>query len=161
VKSWSLRRKRRVSTGCVFSLHLSALSLRTYGIAISAFDPDPNILTSNPTKILALGPIVPEIDLASLDSLHLATVDKTLFSMLTPQVIAILRSRPTVDSIVLFGIEVGRSLSFLPTSLSTIYRRHFLPVPHMCPPNSSRPTLPSQTLHHIHPRRWSLLHQRL
>jgi hypothetical protein len=55
---------------------------------------------------LALGPIVPEIDLASLGSLHLATVDKTLFSMLHPQVIPILQSRPSVDSIVLFGIEV-------------------------------------------------------
>ena len=52
---------------------------------------------------------MPEIDLASLGPLHLGTVAKTRFSMLTPQVIDIasLYARPAREtSIVLFGIEV-------------------------------------------------------
>jgi len=52
----------------------------------------------------ALGPTVPELDMESLGSLHLGTIDKTLFSMLTPEVKTILDSR-NIKSVVLFGIE--------------------------------------------------------
>ncbi|THH33744.1 hypothetical protein EUX98_g475 [Antrodiella citrinella] len=52
----------------------------------------------------ALGPTVPEIDLESLGALHLGTIDKTLFSMLTPEVETILETH-SIKSVVLFGIE--------------------------------------------------------
>jgi hypothetical protein len=54
---------------------------------------------------------VPEIDLAALGPLHLGTVSKTRFSMLTPQLIDIARLNSQAageTSIVLFGIEVRR-----------------------------------------------------
>ncbi|KAL0949813.1 hypothetical protein HGRIS_009848 [Hohenbuehelia grisea] len=66
----------------------------------------------------ALGPIVPEIDLEGLGSLHLGTFDKTLFSMFVPEVKAILASRPEVDAIVLFGIE--SHVCVLQTALSLL-----------------------------------------
>jgi len=53
----------------------------------------------------ALGPIDPAIDIESLGSLHLGTFDKTNFSMLIPEVYAILESRPSLKSVVIFGIE--------------------------------------------------------
>lgn len=56
--------------------------------------------------LIALGPLDPAIDLNSLGPLHLGTFDKTTFSMITPQVQAILEARPSVDNVVLFGIEV-------------------------------------------------------
>lgn len=52
-----------------------------------------------------LGNTTPDIDLASLGPLHVATVDKGLFSMLTPEVSALLHDRVQVRSVVLFGIE--------------------------------------------------------
>ncbi|KAF9224337.1 Isochorismatase hydrolase [Gyrodon lividus] len=52
-----------------------------------------------------LGNTTPEIDVASLGDLHVATVEKSLFSMLVPEVKALLRERPHVKSVVLFGIE--------------------------------------------------------
>ncbi|KAH0839604.1 Isochorismatase-like protein [Lanmaoa asiatica] len=55
----------------------------------------------------ALGPTVPEIDLPALGDLHVATIDKSLFSMMVPEVNVLLRERPRVTSVVLFGIEVS------------------------------------------------------
>jgi len=52
----------------------------------------------------ALGSTVPEIDLQTLGPLHLKTVEKTLFSMFTPEVEAILKKHD-LKSVVLFGIE--------------------------------------------------------
>ncbi|KAH8105498.1 Isochorismatase-like protein [Cristinia sonorae] len=52
----------------------------------------------------ALGPLVPELDLESLGAQHIATIDKTLFSMYNPEVKAILDAR-LCKSVVLFGIE--------------------------------------------------------
>ncbi|KAJ7638486.1 Isochorismatase hydrolase [Roridomyces roridus] len=56
-------------------------------------------------KARALGPTDQAVDLDSLGPLHVATLDKTLFSMLIPEVEAILSDRPAVKSIVLLGIE--------------------------------------------------------
>ncbi|KAJ8523441.1 hypothetical protein ONZ45_g80 [Pleurotus djamor] len=53
----------------------------------------------------ALGPITPEIDLTSLGPRLLGNYDKTIFSMVTPEVKGILDQRPAVNSIILFGIE--------------------------------------------------------
>ncbi|KAH7930269.1 Isochorismatase hydrolase [Leucogyrophana mollusca] len=52
-----------------------------------------------------LGNTDPDIDLASLGALHIATIDKTLFSMVTPEVTALLGARTDINSVVLFGIE--------------------------------------------------------
>ncbi|KAJ3514313.1 hypothetical protein NMY22_g14778 [Coprinellus aureogranulatus] len=71
----------------------------------------------------ALGPIDPSIDLPSLGSLLLANIDKTLFSMLTADVKAILDSRPNVKSIVLFGIE--SHVCVLQTVLSLLEGRQY------------------------------------
>ncbi|KAF8165118.1 Isochorismatase-like protein [Crassisporium funariophilum] len=53
----------------------------------------------------ALGPTDPAIDTDSLGPLLLNTYDKTLFSMLIPEVKAILDARPAINSVVIFGIE--------------------------------------------------------
>ncbi|KAM6495687.1 Isochorismatase-like protein [Amanita muscaria] len=53
----------------------------------------------------ALGPIDPDIDLSLLESLLVGVYDKTLFSMLTPEVKTVLNARSHIKSIVLFGIE--------------------------------------------------------
>ncbi|KAJ7047718.1 Isochorismatase hydrolase [Mycena alexandri] len=63
----------------------------------------PVLVTTQKTKVL--GPIDPAVNLESLGSLHAATYDKTLFSMLTPEVLAFLESRPNIKSVVLMGIE--------------------------------------------------------
>ncbi|KAI0786457.1 Isochorismatase-like protein [Abortiporus biennis] len=52
----------------------------------------------------ALGPTVPELDLTALGPLHLGTIEKTLFSMATPEVKKLLQER-NIKSVVLFGIE--------------------------------------------------------
>lgn len=54
----------------------------------------------------ALGPIDPSIDVASLGDLLVGTYDKTLFSMLIPEIKLLLDSRPHINSAVVFGIEV-------------------------------------------------------
>ncbi|KAK2466390.1 hypothetical protein APHAL10511_002032 [Amanita phalloides] len=56
-------------------------------------------------KARALGPIDPDIDLSPLGRLLVGTYDKTLFSMVTPEVEAILQAEPQINSVVLFGIE--------------------------------------------------------
>ncbi|KAJ3503864.1 hypothetical protein NLJ89_g8239 [Agrocybe chaxingu] len=65
------------------------------------------VCTTQNTK--ALGPTDPAIDLPSLGPLLVGNYDKTLFSMLTPEVQTILDARPALNSIVIFGIEVGPS----------------------------------------------------
>ncbi|OBZ71942.1 AP-3 complex subunit mu-1 [Grifola frondosa] len=52
----------------------------------------------------ALGHTVPELDLTRLGPLYLGTIEKTLFSMATPDVQSLLKSRD-LKSVVLFGIE--------------------------------------------------------
>jgi hypothetical protein len=54
----------------------------------------------------ALGPTDPDIELDSLGTLLLGAFDKSLFSMVTPDVRAVLNARPCIKSIVIFGIEV-------------------------------------------------------
>ncbi len=67
----------------------------------------------------ALGPTDPAIDLESLGSLHVGTADKTLFSMLTPEVKDVLLSRPHIKTVILMGIEVSPNL--LPPKISTYH----------------------------------------
>ncbi|KAF8211497.1 Isochorismatase-like protein [Mycena galopus ATCC 62051] len=56
-------------------------------------------------KARALGPTDPAVNLDSLGDLHVGTFDKTLFSMLTTEVLAFLDTRPGIKSVVLMGIE--------------------------------------------------------
>ncbi|KAJ7688383.1 Isochorismatase-like protein [Mycena rosella] len=65
-----------------------------------------------------LGNIDPAVDLDSLGPLHVATCDKTLFSMLTPEVETLLKERPAVKSIVLIGIE--SHICILQTALALV-----------------------------------------
>jgi hypothetical protein len=58
----------------------------------------------------ALGKTDDRLDLAALGPLHLGTVEKTLFSMATPEFISVLNKRP-FQSLVLMGIEVCFILS--------------------------------------------------
>ncbi|KAH7916713.1 Isochorismatase-like protein [Hygrophoropsis aurantiaca] len=76
----------------------------------------PVVVTEQNPK--ALGKTDPDIDLASLGDLHIATIDKTLFSMVIPEVTTLLKSRTDIQSIVIFGIEshvcvLQSSLDFL------------------------------------------------
>ncbi|CAA7259492.1 unnamed protein product [Cyclocybe aegerita] len=66
------------------------------------------VCTTQNTK--ALGPNDPAIDLPSLGPLLVGNCDKTLFSMLTPEVQTILDARPALNSIVIFGIETVLSV---------------------------------------------------
>lgn len=52
-----------------------------------------------------LGPVDPALDLAPLGDLHLATLDKTLFSMLTEELSDILFSLPHITNVILVGLE--------------------------------------------------------
>ncbi|KAJ6567225.1 Isochorismatase-like protein [Mycena vulgaris] len=74
------------------------------------------VVTTQKTKVL--GPTDPAVDLDSLGALHVGTYDKTLFSMLTPEVEAILKERPAIKSIVLMGIE--SHICILQTAISLI-----------------------------------------
>ena len=78
--------------------------------------------TQSAIFIVALGPTVPELDIDSLGPLYLGTIDKTLFSMLTPEVRTILAGRNS-KSVVLFGIEV-RSLNMCRYSESNSLQSH-------------------------------------
>lgn len=60
----------------------------------------------------ALGKTDDRLNLASLGPLHLGTVEKTLFSMATPEFLSVLNKRP-LKSLVLMGIEVRHSLTIL------------------------------------------------
>jgi len=68
---------------------------------------------------LALGPTVPELSPTFMDlgPLHLGTVEKTLFSMVTPEVTSILKDH-NFQSVCIFGIEVGVSSSAASYGLS-------------------------------------------
>ena len=63
--------------------------------------------------ITGLGKTVDELDLSQLGSLHHKTIEKTLFSMVTPAMSDLLQSaeHANVKSILLTGIEVSPSLS--------------------------------------------------
>ncbi|KAF8583979.1 Isochorismatase hydrolase [Ramaria rubella] len=64
----------------------------------------PVVVTEQNPK--GLGPTVPELALSTLGPLHLGTYQKSLFSMIVPDIVTLLSSRQTpVKSIVLFGIE--------------------------------------------------------
>ena len=58
----------------------------------------------------AFGPLDPALDLASLGHLHLGTFDKSTFSMVTPDIENILRSRPAIKNVVIFGIAVSMNV---------------------------------------------------
>ncbi|KAN0097791.1 Isochorismatase-like protein [Tylopilus felleus] len=68
---------------------------KVLGIPVVATEQNPRVL----------GSTVPEIDLAALADLHVATIGKNLFSMMVPEVKTLLQERPHVKSVVLFGIE--------------------------------------------------------
>jgi hypothetical protein len=59
---------------------------------------------------VALGKTDDRLNLASLGPLHLGTVEKTLFSMATPEFLSVLKNRD-FKSLVLMGIEVRPTLS--------------------------------------------------
>ncbi|KAJ7755655.1 Isochorismatase-like protein [Mycena maculata] len=74
------------------------------------------VVTTQKAKVL--GPTDPAVNLDSLGSLHVATCDKTLFSMLTTEVETILKDRPAVKFVVLMGIE--SHICILQTALALI-----------------------------------------
>ncbi|KAG1792479.1 Isochorismatase-like protein [Suillus plorans] len=63
----------------------------------------PVVVTEQNPK--GLGSTIPDIDLPYLGPLLVATIEKGLFSMMTPEVKTILHERPQIRSMVLFGIE--------------------------------------------------------
>ncbi|KAF8556246.1 Isochorismatase hydrolase [Imleria badia] len=63
----------------------------------------PVIATQQNPKVF--GATAPEIDLPALADLHVATIEKSLFSMMVPEVKNLLQERPHLTSVVLFGIE--------------------------------------------------------
>ncbi|KAF8138122.1 Isochorismatase-like protein [Boletus edulis] len=65
----------------------------------------PVIATEQNSRVF--GPTAPGIDLAALADMHVATIEKSLFSMMVPEVKALLGERPHITSVVLFGIEVS------------------------------------------------------
>jgi hypothetical protein len=78
----------------------------------------------------ALGYTAPEIIIDSLGPLHLGTIEKTLFSMVTPEVKSILNANTHIKSVVLVGIEVGGSQNiFLESNLS---HRSIVLQSHVC-----------------------------
>ena len=89
-----------------------------------------------------LGRTVPELNVDGLGQLHLGTFEKTLFSMVTPQIEEILTER-AFDSVLILGIEV-RAISMQgPTpsapNRTVIYFRSLLSVPRLCAPNRVGP----------------------
>ncbi|KAG0696722.1 Isochorismatase-like protein [Suillus ampliporus] len=63
----------------------------------------PVIVTEQNPK--GLGNTILDIDLPSLGPLLVATIEKGLFSMMTPEVKTLLHERPQIKSVVIFGIE--------------------------------------------------------
>ncbi|KAJ7283446.1 Isochorismatase-like protein [Mycena rebaudengoi] len=74
------------------------------------------VVTTQKSKVL--GPIDPSVNLEALGPLHIATCDKTLFSMVTSDVETLLRERPNIKSIVLMGIEAH--ICILQTALTLV-----------------------------------------
>ena len=64
----------------------------------------------------AFGPVDPGVDMESLGPLHIATIDKLLFSMVVQEVVDILNSKPNIKNVVIFGIEA--QICVLQTTLS-------------------------------------------
>lgn len=62
-------------------------------------------MLSHHAPFTALGNTVKEIELDTLGPLHLATVEKSMFSMLTPEIDAALKQH-NIKSIIIMGIEV-------------------------------------------------------
>lgn len=92
----------------------------------------------------ALGPIDPAIDLESLGTLFRGTFDKSLFSMLIPEV-----KESLTTNVVIFGIEVRVTfLGLHPTLTFGLW-----PVPYLRPPNCSRPRR-AKNLQGSRRRRW-------
>ena len=73
----------------------------------------------------ALGKTDDRLNLASLGPLHLGTVEKTLFSMATPEFFSVLDKRP-FQSLVLMGIEVRFILIMLFSGLIGGFLRKLL-----------------------------------
>ncbi|CAK5262477.1 unnamed protein product [Mycena citricolor] len=71
-------------------------------------------------KSRALGQTDPAIDLASLGSLVIGPIDKTLFSMITPEVVEHLTARPHIKTAVVMGNEAH--ICILQTALSLVAR---------------------------------------
>lgn len=72
--------------------------------------------------IAVLGGIDPGVGLDTLGPLHIGTIDKLLFSMVTQELIDILDARPHIQNVVIFGIEVILYfvfLEYLPSPNST------------------------------------------
>ncbi|KAJ6510189.1 Isochorismatase-like protein [Mycena vitilis] len=61
------------------------------------------VVTTQKSKVL--GPTDPAVNLKSLGALQIGIYDKTLFSMLTTEVLEFLSTRPGIRSVVLMGIE--------------------------------------------------------
>ena len=95
----------------------SLLTLRTRSAAYPSSSPNKILEVSRSTTQswtrqltrvtphTALGYTVPEVDLQSLGVLHLATVEKSLFSMCTAEVDAYLKQH-NFKSVIVLGIEV-------------------------------------------------------
>ncbi|KAF9468842.1 Isochorismatase-like protein [Collybia nuda] len=71
----------------------------------------------------ALGPTDPTIDLEALGSLLHGPFDKKEFSMFIPEVHAILESRPSLKSVVIFGIEAHVCVTQTALSILTMPRQ--------------------------------------
>lgn len=71
----------------------------------------------NPSFHLALGNTVSDIDLSILGPLHLGTISKSLFSMVTPELQTALQEH-NIQSVIITGIEVILSLYFITNSLT-------------------------------------------
>jgi hypothetical protein len=112
---------------------------------------------SHPSISKALGPTDPAIDLESLGPLLLGPHDKTLFSMITPGVNSILETRPGIDSIVIFGIEVR----FYTVPFDHVLMRNCIRIVScLCPPNCPLPTFIAE-IYPLYRDRWRFFLQLL
>ncbi|PPQ68770.1 hypothetical protein CVT24_007712 [Panaeolus cyanescens] len=73
----------------------------------------------------ALGPTDPDINLDSLGELLLGPYNKSMFSMMIPEVRAVLDARPNLKSIVIFGIETH--ICVLQTVLAILADGKYMP----------------------------------
>ena len=77
---------------------------------------------------------MPELDVARLGPLHLGTFDKSLFSMVIPQIDAILKEHK-FESVLIVGIEVSMArmpVSTLGISMCNTINGQPLSVPRLC-----------------------------
>lgn len=80
------------------------------------------VVSVSSTIFTALGPVDPELDIASLGPLHINTIDKTLFSMLIPEIQEIFLTEKPLN-VVLMGIEV-RTLDRHYSRMVTRFQSH-------------------------------------